>query len=149
MNRRKWIQLAAISVLASVTGFSSLATAGPTATPAQRLIRVGETRKYDNGMKVKFLRVIKDKRCPLDDECKNPGDATVVLRIKVGKKPSKIHKLHTNKGRKQLWILIDPKKTPKSRYYRIRVKSLSPLPFEGKITPPENFRLDLDIALKY
>lgn len=149
MNRRKWMKLAVLSVLASATGFASLVAAAPEASPPQRLIRVGETRTYDNGMKVKFLRVIQDKRCPLGDECKRPGDATVVLRIKVGKARAKVHKVHTNKGIKKLWILIDSNKKVKKRYYRIMVHSLSPLPFEGKITPPENFRLDLDVALKY
>ena len=149
MNRRNWIRLTALSTLASVTGFSHLATAAPEASPVQRLIRVGETRKYDNGMKVKFLRVRRDGRCPLGEECEKPGDATVMLRVKVGKKPGKIYQLHTNKGRKHIWILLDPKDKKGRRYYRISINSLSPLPFEGKITPPENFRLDLKIDLKH
>lgn len=148
MNRRNWIQLVALSVLASATGFSNLAAA-PEASPLQRLIRVGETRKYDNGMKVKFLRVTRDKRCPLGDECDSPGDATLELRIKVGKKPSKTYQIHTNKGRKRLWILLDPEDKKGRRYYRISVNSLSPLPFEGKVTPPENYRLDLKVSLKH
>jgi hypothetical protein len=135
--------------LASVTGFSPLAAAAPEASPIQRLIRVGETRNYDLGMKVKFLRVIKDKRCPLDDECKKPGDATVVLRIKVGKKRGNIYQLHTNTGRQKLWIPLDQKNKKGKRYYRIMVNSLSPLPFPGKVTPPENFRLDLNVDLKH
>jgi hypothetical protein len=148
MNRRNWIKLATLTVLAAISGFSTLAAA-PEASPVQRLIRVGETRKYDLGMKVKFLRVTKDKRCPLDDECKNPGDATVVLRIKVGKNRGKIYQLHTNRRRQKLWILLDPKDRKRKRYYRISINSLSPLPFPGKVTPPENFRLDLDVALKH
>lgn len=144
MNRRHWIQLAAFSVLGTVAS-----SASPDASPTQRLIRVGETRNYDNGMKVTFLGVSRDNRCPQGKDCPKPGDATVDLRIKVGKKPAKTYQIHTAKGRKQLWILLDPKEKKGRRYYRIKVNSLSPLPFEGKITPPENFRLDLGIALKH
>lgn len=147
MNRRTWIQSAVLSALATFTGLS--ATAAPDASPTQREIRVGETRKYDNGMSVKFLRVKRDNRCPLGDVCKKPGDATVMLRVRVAKKTAKIYELHTNRGNKDLWILLDAKDKKGRRYYRISINSLSPLPFEGKITPPENFRLDLKVDLKY
>ncbi len=150
MNRRKWIQFAVLSAIGAVTCFSKTTAAVPDSSPEQRLIKVGETRKYDNGVKVKFLRVIRDKRCPLEDECEKPGDAVIALRIKVGNYKARVYQLHTNRGRRTIWIPLDaPKLQNSKRKYAIRILTLSPLPLApGKTTPAEEFRLNLDVALR-
>jgi hypothetical protein len=121
-------------------------------TPIRTLenLKVGETLNYDGNLRISFLSVIKDKRCPLKIKCSDPGDAEVVLRIKVGGKKAAEYRLHTQNKPKKLVIPSNVAKTgmtgiPKS--YVIDIGTLNPLPYTGKVTPQSSYLLGLHVAV--
>lgn len=120
------------------------AAAEPNGTPERQLFMVGATKNYGNGLKVTFLGVKKDSRCPEGLKCDTPGDAAVILRVKVGKQEPKTYTIHTNRRPQKLVIpgqagLIG---VPKS--YVIKIVSLSPERFSFVVKiPQDDYRLDL------
>ncbi len=145
MKRREWMRILTLALLGAGTRPAVAGTIRE--VPERELLGVGDTRQYGSGFKVTFAGVSKDVRCPADDECENPGDAIILLRVKVGKNRAKTHRLHTNRKRRKLVIPVKLPGQGKRRYYALSIASLSPLPFEGKTTPAKDYRLDLKISI--
>lgn len=146
MQRRKWIQLLALIAFGAIVS-PSQATAAEE-TPIRKLLRVGESKSYDTGFKIKFLKVSRDRRCPADVECAHPGDATIVLRIKTGKSRARNYTLHTNKKPRKLIIPVKfPELGNVEKSYAIKIASLSPLPVSGKKTRTSAYQLDLKVSI--
>lgn len=153
MNRRNLLQTLAFFAIGTATCFSE--SSGQEA-PAQPIIaknvplHVGESMRYDKGLKITFLSVSKDSRCPMGAFCIVPGDAEVVLRIKVGDQPAKNYRLHTDDQPRHLVIPANDFPTgmvgiPKS--YVIKIDGLTPRPRIGKKTLQSDYELSLGISV--
>ncbi|MES2660139.1 MAG: hypothetical protein V4689_16065 [Verrucomicrobiota bacterium] len=147
MNRRHLIRTLALTGLLAAACFSGNARAG---TDKQEPIRVGERLRFDSELRIDFLKVRDDSRCPINAKCVSAGDAEVVLRIKAGNQPAKNYRLHTNDNPRRLVIPANvfPPDTggiPKS--YVIRIATLNPLPYAGKPTKQSDYRLGLHISV--
>ena len=144
MNRKTFVHSFAVAVASLV--FTLAAT--PSALAETPGLHPGETLRYDEGLRVTFINVLSDSRCPIHALCVWAGDAEVALRIKVGNQPAKTMTLHTNLKPKVLVIPANPPGTvgiPKS--YVISIAALNPLPVAGKKTKPEDYRLKLNISV--
>jgi hypothetical protein len=155
MNRRNIIKSLAMTVLASSTLLGSLATATTPEKPWKpgkgKGLSVGQTLRYDEGLKVTFLAVLKDSRCPINARCVSAGNAKVLLRVKAGNQKPKIVTLNTA-GKQGTHIVIPANKfkdgemgIPKS--YGISVGTLTPQPEIGKKTRQSDYRLKLAISV--
>lgn len=146
MKRREWMKMLSLSLVGA--GISRGEASSNQEIPERELLSVGDSRRYDSGLKVTFLRVSRDNRCPADEECEKPGNATIILRIKAGKKRAKNYKLQTRKKPKKLVIPVKITSQGKKKSFVLKIASLSPLPIEGKTTPAEDYQLDLKVSLK-
>lgn len=151
MKRRDLFRLLALSALGAGHGLSGDAhTTASNPSPQRDLFSVGKTKNYGNGLKVTFLEVKKDTRCPQGIKCDTPGDAIAVLKIKVGTQIAKNYQLHTNRLPNKVTIPGDPdlKGGPKS--FVIKLISLSPERFSFVVKIPQSdYRLDLQANALY
>lgn len=152
MNRRHLLQSLALTAFATLISAAPVSAAdiGTKLKDGKRL-SVGETSQYDDGgLKITFLAVKKDFRCPINAQCLTAGDATVILRVKAGKEPVKEVTIHTN--RKPNYVTIpayhqtDGTITLQKSYW-IKIDSLTPLPYAGKKTLQSDYRLKLKIGI--
>ncbi len=150
MKTLRWIRFLTLVTMIAGTFILPVSTAAvPGHTPKRQLMKVGTTKQFGLDMNITFQGVIADRRCPVDHECANPGDAKIQLAIKVGSQPFKSYSLHTDKNGTTIKIPVDDSKpTKRKKYYIITIASLSPQPYKGKITPSANYRLDLDVEIK-
>lgn len=154
MKRRQLLRNLSLLALASSAGLTAVpeAVAAPQAplavkTPA---LRPGQAARPEPGLKITFLRVDKDARCPINAQCLTPGDATVLVRIKAGNQPARDHEIHTYEKPRRLVIPARSLASgeagiPKS--YVIRIASLDPLPYAGKKTRQKDYRLRLHVGV--
>jgi hypothetical protein len=151
MNRRRLLKsLASIAITACLVA-GNRADAGETLRddPASgKNLRVGQSWRYDDGLKITFLAVRDDNRCPIEARCLCEGDAKVVLLVKtVNQAPKKVV-LHTSRKPRLVFIPAFPPGTigiPKT--YGISVGSLTPDPHIGKKIHQSDYRLNLSIAV--
>lgn len=153
MNRRHLLKTLALSALGTAP---FLATRARGEVPAeeppkgQRRIGVGQTLRYDEGLAVTFLAVLRDKRCPINASCLTAGDAEVLLRVKAGNQKPKILSLRTD-GKKD-HLVVPAEKFPDGvagipKSYVIRIAELNPLPYAGKKTRQSDYRMKLAISV--
>ena len=69
-----------------------------------------------SGMKITFVEMVEDSRCPVDVECVWAGNAKIKVRITKGRK-SKVLELNTTLGNSTL---------PTYAGYRFKLKGLTP-----------------------
>jgi len=148
MNRRSILRNLALVAIASATAIFS--TAGASATPVtDGTLSVGETYRPHADLKITFLAVTKESRCPINATCISAGNAEILLRVKAGKQPAKNYKLNTNrKPLHQVIPIVYPEGMagiPKS--YLLSIGELNPLPFAGKKTKQSDYRLKLAIQV--
>ena len=93
MNRRHLIRALALGSCAFLLGAVRASAAEP---GNEKTLHVGETLRYDRGLKITFLAVRNDSRCPINAKCIWAGDAAVVLRVKAGNQAARRVTLHTN-----------------------------------------------------
>ena len=146
MNRRNILRnLAWVAIAPAAALFST--TVASAASKRSESISIGESYRYDNDLKITFLAVTKESRCPMNAKCTSAGDAEILLRVKAGGGPAKNYRLHTHlKPRRQIIPIEYPEGMagiPKS--YQLRIADLSPLPIAGKKTKPSDYRLKLAI----
>lgn len=102
------------------------------------LLRIGqEARVPGTIVRVAFLAVRDDSRCPIDVTCVWAGDAHVVLALALGTGPSSDHVLHWN-----------PEAGPGSvtlGTYRVSLVSLDPLPRAGEPLPTDAYRVRVKV----
>lgn len=154
MNRRNIIKSLAMTVLASST---LLGTIAPAATPEKpekpakgKGLSVGQTLRHDEDLKVTFLAVLSDSRCPIEAKCIAAGKAVVSLRIKVGKQRPRIVSLTTlGKDRRIIIPLLPDGEVvvgiPKS--YAISIAALSPERSVSKKLTQADYRLKLKVRV--
>ena len=150
MNRRELIKSLALMVLAGGTPiiFGEQAEAASVAPhDAFPLLSVGKSFRYDSGLKVTFLAVRNDSRCPINANCVSAGDAKIRLRVRVGTKPAEIVTLHTNDSPRSIVIKAPSNGSGIPKSYIIRVTELTPGRVVGKTIPQSDYRVRLRISL--
>lgn len=145
MNRRNILRNLALVAIAPV--FSN--TVASAASKKSDSISIGETYRYDKDLRITFLAVTKESRCPMNAKCTSAGDAEILLRVKAGEGPAKNYRLHTHlKPRRQIISVKYPEGMvgiPKS--YQLSIADLSPLPIAGEKTKQSDYRLKLAIQV--
>jgi len=145
MKRRELIKFLAMSTgaLLAGSGHASANAAGPLP-----LLSVGESTRYDDGLKITFIAVKNDSRCPNNARCIWAGDAEVLLRVRVGKQPPKIVSIHTNR-KPQVVVLsaVPPGMIGIPKSYSIRIGELTPQREIGKKLRQSDYRLALSISV--
>lgn len=92
-------------------------------------LAVGESAELDAGaLRLSFVGVTNDSRCPIDVVCIVAGEASVRLRVRLRARPEELLEL-TTPG------------SPRARAdaYEIEVQSLLPAPRAAMPTPPEAY----------
>ncbi|RYD19123.1 MAG: hypothetical protein EOP88_20175 [Verrucomicrobiaceae bacterium] len=152
MNRRNLIKSLAMTALASSTLLALPATAATPEKPEKpgkdKGLSVGETLRYDEDLKVTFLAVLNDSRCPIEAKCIAAGKAVVSLRIKVGKQKPRIVSLSTRGKNRSIVIPLLPDGEvgvgiPTS--YSISIAELSPERSVSKKLTQKDYRLKLQV----
>lgn len=116
----------------------------------ERGLHVGETLRYDGGLKITFLAVRNDSRCPINAKCIWAGDAEVVLRVKAGNQAARKVTLHTNLKPQTVVIpaqVFPPGTAGIPKSYVVGIAALTPQPEAGKKTLQSDYRLKLDISV--
>jgi hypothetical protein len=86
-------------------------------------------------IRVSFLRVLGDSRCPADVLCVQGGDAIVAIQVEPGGGPSVPYELHTGDMR-----------PVKHGDLTIELVQLSPYPFSSRTIPPDEYRATLRVT---
>jgi hypothetical protein len=149
MKRRELIQSLAMTVLgggACLLGINQASAESP--KPVQKGLAVGQSLRFDDGLKLTFVGVRHDSRCPQGAFCITAGDAEVLLLAYVGKRPAKVIRVHTELE-PQVVVLsaLPPGKVGIPKSYSVRVESLSPLPKIGRKLKQSDYRVVLDIGV--
>ncbi len=148
MNRREMIKSLAMAALGTSAFFATSAPASAAAIIPFPLLSVGDSVRYDAGLKISFVGVKNDSRCPKGAFCLTAGDAEVLLRVKVGNKSPKIISVHTNHQPKVVVLSALPAgKAGIPRSYSVRIGELTPRPTTGKKTKQSDYRLTLSISV--
>lgn len=147
MNRRHLIQALAMGSCAFLFGATR---ASAVDLENDKALHVGETRRYDSGLKFTFLAVKDDSRCPINAQCVWAGDAEVVLWVKAGNQAARKVRIHTNL--KPLKVVIPANVFPPGmagipKSYVISIARLTPLPNTEKKLLQSDYRLKLNISV--
>lgn len=147
MTRRNFFAFLTLISLGSTAPLALADDASHRGGSVKRL-QIGQTWRFDDGLKVTFLSVKSDSRCPTGARCISEGDAEVVFRVTAGKgKPRKVV-LHTTQDPQFVLIPAQPAGTigiPKS--YVIELRALAPYPAIGKEIPDAAYRAKLRISI--
>jgi hypothetical protein len=110
--------VAALLALAAACG--DRAVLGPTgvSSPAEVVLRVGQEVRVDSDLRLTFLAVPEDSRCPTHFECFWQGDGAVAIAYAAGTGPSFADTLHT---------ALDPR-AAQFAGYAITLLALTPYP---------------------
>lgn len=149
MKRRNLIKTLALATLSGggcLLG-TSMASA-ETSKPRPRGLAIGQSLRYDDGLKLTFVRVRNDSRCPIGARCISAGDAEVVLLAYVGKQPAKIIRIHTHLD-PQMVVLsaVPPGQVGIPKTYSVRVDALSPTPKIGADIKQSDYRVVLGVSV--
>jgi hypothetical protein len=126
--------------LLAATGCDEKAPAGPTGPTVpinqQFTLAPGEAAVIEGtGLRVQFMRVLGDSRCPADALCIWIGDATVHVRIFEGTATSD-YDLHTANSQQS---------TIEHGGTRVSLVQLQPYPFSSRTIQPSDYRATLDV----
>lgn len=149
MNRRNLIKTLA---LASLSGGGCLlgisVASAETRKPRQRGLAIGQSLRYDDGLKLTFVRVRNDSRCPIGVNCISAGDAEVVLLAYVGNQPAKIIRVHTHLNpRVVILSALPPGQIGIPKTYSVRVDALNPSPKVGAEIKQSDYRVVLGVSV--
>ena len=96
----------------------------------------GEAATIQNtSLRIEFLRVSGDSRCPKDAVCIQGGDALVHIRAADGR--SSDYELHTGD---------DSRATATHAGFRIELVNLEPYPFSSRTIQPDEYRATLSVS---
>ena len=90
----------------------------------------------DDGLRVEFLRVTGDSRCPADAVCIQGGDAVVHVRAKDARGSADLE-LHTGDASKAAATY---------QSYTVTLVDLRPFPFSGRTIPQDDYRATLKVT---
>jgi hypothetical protein len=123
--------------LLAATGCDEKAPTGPTVPINQQFtLAPGETAAIDvTSMRVQFMRVMGDSRCPADAICIQGGDAIVLIRVFEGAAP-RDYDLHTGNSQQ---AVVD------HGAIRISLVELQPYPFSSRTIEPSDYRATLEV----
>ena len=121
-----------------VTGCDEKSPAGPTVPFNQQVtLAPGEAASVDStDVRLQFVEVTGDSRCPADVVCIQGGDALVHVRASGGSS-SNMYELHT--GNSALASATHDG-------VRFTLVQLQPYPFSSRAISPGDYRLTLDIT---
>ena len=121
-----------------VTACDEQSPVGPTVPLSQRFpLAPGESASVqDTSLRVQFLRVSGDSRCPADALCIQGGDALVHVRI-TDSAASSDHELHTGGP---------PRAIVTPTGFRVELTELQPYPFSSRTIQPGDYRATLVVT---
>lgn len=116
------MKLLILAVMA-IIGLSTVASAK---TSESIKVRVGQTRTADGGkVKIKFVSVAEDSRCPVNARCIWAGNAKIKVAVSTGKLAPKVLELESR-----------PDSQPGVVYgYKFQLVDLTPRPGETNASP--------------
>jgi hypothetical protein len=125
--------------LLSVTTCDENSPVGPTVQLNERFtLAPGETAFVDGqGLRVQFVQVTGDSRCPADAVCIQGGDAIVRVRVVDEANTTAVHELHTGDSSRASVIVAGT---------RIELIDLQPYPFSSRTTAPGDYRATLTVT---
>lgn len=114
---------------------------GPTVLLNQRFtLAPGETAVVqDAGLRVRFVDVTGDSRCPADVVCIQGGDALVRVQVFDGERTPAAYDLHTGDASRADVV---------HRLARIALVELQPYPFSSRIIAPEDYRATFTVTAR-
>jgi len=125
-------------VAAALLAMGCYSYTGPTTgSPIEVVLAIGGEVQVNAVVRVGFLGVATDSRCPATAECVYVGDAAVVIGVSVGTGPTVADTLHTNVGPNE--VVMDG--------YDITLLELTPYPQDFGGIPAGQYRAKLRIAL--
>ena len=125
--------------LLSVTTCDENSPVGPTVQLNERFtLAPGQTAFVDEAsLRVQFVQVTGDSRCPADAVCIQGGDAIVRVRVVDDASASAFHELHTGDSSRASVIAAGA---------RITLIDLQPFPFSSRTTAPGDYRATLMVT---
>ena len=129
--------MVAVACLLVTTACDEKAPTGPTVPLNQEFtLAPGEAaRVADSSVRIQFLRVSGDSRCPADALCIQGGDALV--HIRVGESTASEYELHTGD---------EAGATITHAGLRIQLVNLQPYPFSSRTIEPQDYRATLRVG---
>jgi len=125
-----------LCLLAATACDEKAPTAPVVPTNQQFTLAPGEAVAIDGtGLRVEFMRVMGDSRCPADALCIWIGDATVLVRVRESAQTSD-YDLHTNNS---LQSTVD------HAGVRLSLLQLQPYPFSNRPIQPSDYRATLEV----
>jgi hypothetical protein len=91
----------------------------------------------DADLRVQFVNVTGDSRCPADAVCIQGGDAIVRIRVVDEASASAFHELHTGDSSRASVVTAGA---------RITLLDLQPFPFSSRTTAPGDYRATLTVT---
>jgi hypothetical protein len=124
--------------LLAVTACDEESAVGPTVTLSERFtLAPGEVATVrDVNLRVQFVEVTGDSRCPADAVCIQGGDAQVHIRAVDGGAPS-TYQLHTGDSSRA---------TVTHNQFRITLVELQPYPFSSRTIAQGDYRATLTVT---
>jgi hypothetical protein len=134
---RRKLLIPALSCLLLATACDEKSPAGPTVPLNQQFtLAPGESASVENtSIRVEFMRVSGDSRCPADAVCIQGGDALVEVR--VGNGSSTRYDLHTGD---------QSRAAVTHQGFRIELVQLQPYPFSSRTIEPGDYRATLNVS---
>lgn len=122
-----------------VTGCDEKSPAGPTVPLNQRFtLAPGEAAVVEIvDLRVQFLEVTGDSRCPADAVCIQGGDAIVGVRVSGGGTKSAVYGLHTGDSSRASVV---------HGRVRIALVELQPFPFSSRTIAPGDYRATFTVT---
>jgi hypothetical protein len=129
--------IVALSCLLFATACDEKSPVGPTVPLNQQFtLAPGESASIENtSIRVEFMRVSGDSRCPADAVCIQGGDALVELRVSNGSAAE--YDLHTGD---------ESRAAVTHEGYRIELVQLQPFPFSSRTIQPGEYRATLTVS---
>ena len=120
-----------------VTACDEASPVGPTVPLSQRFpLEPGETAAVEGtSLRVQFLRVSGDSRCPADAICIQGGDA--IVHVRATDSTAADYELHTGGP---------PHAVVTSSGFRIELAELQPYPFSSRTIQPGDYRATLVVT---
>jgi hypothetical protein len=129
-----------LGVLAIGCFLLSACDGGPTGPSAHLdeafVLEPGQTATLQGrSVRLRFVGVTGDSRCPIDVVCNTGGDATVQISVRSGTGPDVLYELHTGD--------LQP---VRHGTLTITLERLAPDPFSSQTIPPEAYRATLRVT---
>ena len=125
--------------LLCVTGCDEKSPVGPSVSLNERFtLAAGEVAEIDGtNLRIQFVRVTGDSRCPADAVCIQGGDAIVHVRASERGDTVADLELHTGDSSRAAAMY---------RSFRIELLELQPYPFSSRTIAPDDYRATLNVT---